>query len=410
MAETLKIENFGPIKKASLKLGKTTIFIGEQSSGKSTIAKLIAIFRDYELLHVFNPVLKENLDNLLLSIFKKYQITNYFKSESALVYENDYYRLSYSEGKFKLNLVGEYRNRIMYLTMLYEEGRLLQSNEYKEWETKVRENVTSDSPIRLSLNTENSDRKSELFIAYNSRAAVKHSFYIPAERILIATLVKSIFTLMTGNIALPSSLIDFASKYQLASNKTPQLDIPFLGLKFVSLQGTDKVIDTNGVELDISEASSGIQSVVPLILAITGNKRDDHTLPLYTTYVIEEPELSLFPTTQLKLINFLTDNCSQEGNELVITTHSPYVLTALNNLLFAFRTATKKPEQKNEIDEIIPESSWLNPNDFAAYYVGHGTVEDIHDKKTGLIGDNHLDDASDEVGDAFNALMEIYRD
>ena len=75
MAETLHIENFGPIKKASINIKRNMIFIGPQASGKSTIAKLIAILRNSEL--IIKP--KEVLE------FKKYcknfNIDGYFSEK-----------------------------------------------------------------------------------------------------------------------------------------------------------------------------------------------------------------------------------------------------------------------------------------------------------------------------------------
>ncbi|MDZ7934261.1 MAG: AAA family ATPase [Emticicia sp.] len=46
MAEKLIVKNFGPIRDAELDIKKTTVLIGPQGSGKSTIAKLAAIFGD----------------------------------------------------------------------------------------------------------------------------------------------------------------------------------------------------------------------------------------------------------------------------------------------------------------------------------------------------------------------------
>jgi predicted ATPase len=44
--ERLTVKNFGPIKDVEIKLSKLVIFIGETGTGKSTLAKLISIFRD----------------------------------------------------------------------------------------------------------------------------------------------------------------------------------------------------------------------------------------------------------------------------------------------------------------------------------------------------------------------------
>ena len=44
----IKIENIGPIKKVDIDLNKINVFIGPQSSGKSTIAKIISYCSWYE--------------------------------------------------------------------------------------------------------------------------------------------------------------------------------------------------------------------------------------------------------------------------------------------------------------------------------------------------------------------------
>ena len=44
--ERLIVKNFGPIKEADIELNKYVVLIGDTSTGKSVLAKLIAIFRD----------------------------------------------------------------------------------------------------------------------------------------------------------------------------------------------------------------------------------------------------------------------------------------------------------------------------------------------------------------------------
>ena len=115
------------------------------------------------------------------------------------------------------------------------------------------------------------------------------------------------------------------------------------------------------------------------------------------------------------LIGYLADRCTKGDNQLFINTHSPYVLTALNNLIFAYQVAEVLPERADEIAKIIPKEQWLNPDDVAAYYVGEdekgekGGIHSIFNRKTGLIGQNELDEISEELGDEFDALMNIYR-
>jgi len=48
--ETLTVKNFGPIREAHLELGKVTVLIGPQASGKSVLVKVLAILRASDFL------------------------------------------------------------------------------------------------------------------------------------------------------------------------------------------------------------------------------------------------------------------------------------------------------------------------------------------------------------------------
>ena len=56
--EKLIVKNFGPIKEAEIDLTKYVVFIGDTSTGKSVLAKLISIFRD------FNNLVKNKIENV----------------------------------------------------------------------------------------------------------------------------------------------------------------------------------------------------------------------------------------------------------------------------------------------------------------------------------------------------------
>ena len=61
--EKLIVKNFGPIKEAEIDLTKYVVFIGDTSTGKSVLAKLISIFRDSNLRIDSNKAFKELLLN-----------------------------------------------------------------------------------------------------------------------------------------------------------------------------------------------------------------------------------------------------------------------------------------------------------------------------------------------------------
>ena len=71
------------------------------------------------------------------------------------------------------------------------------------------------------------------------------------------------------------------------------------------------------------------------------------------------PESQKYITELIALVN----NC---GHSIVLTTHSPYVLGTLNNLLYA---KTISPQARKEANKIIRESLWLDYNAFDSWFV-----------------------------------------
>jgi energy-coupling factor transporter ATP-binding protein EcfA2 len=238
---------------------------------------------------------------------------------------------------------------------------------------------------------------------YLEFGAVKNGIFIPTERLLLPMLSSSIMSLLSSGIALPKYLTNFGAKYEYSRKYALTFEIDYLDLEY-QFKGEEYIAVKGGKPIKLSESASGYQSIIPIKLVV-----ENYRPELRRSFIIEEPELNLFPTTQKNLIYYLADRCTKNDNELLMTTHSPYVLAALNNLLFAHKIASEKPHNAADVAQVIPRNSWLNPNDFAAYYVADGTVRSIINPKTGLISENELDDVSDLIGEEFNQLVDIYR-
>jgi hypothetical protein len=173
-------------------------------------------------------------------------------------------------------------------------------------------------------------------------------------------------------------------------------------------------MDAQGVtSIDIQNASSGQQESIRILQDIFLNILDN--LPILR--IIEEPEAHLFPVAQKNLIELLTIMVNQnDDNQLIITTHSPYVLSVFNNLLFAKRVVDKNTDAKSEVTEIIPEDCWLNAQDFTAYSLGNqfwddediSYCESIFNSEVGMIKQNYLDTISEMLGGEFNQLYSIH--
>lgn len=390
MNEKLIVKNFGPIKNAELDLKKVTIFIGPQGSGKSTLAKLVAICKEDDFLT------DKYLDSSSNKSFIKYGI-QYFLDHSEFEFKNTEYKYSlkfpYDSKLVPLNPVPKH----------FFVGVNPPFSNFKDYE-----NFFFNVRFKEVIPFEHSDiiplKK------YIASIANSHIKYITTDRLLVSSISDSIFGLLSAEVALQKSTVSFGGDFEIARSRIPTIFIDYLNVTYKYENGRNLVFYNETDSIPLSASASGHQSTIPLHLTIEHFSKDGNT-----HFIVEEPELNLFPTTQNKLVGYLADKCTQNGNELLMTTHSPYVLTALNNLIFAFQVAQVLPERADEIAQIIPKEQWLNPDDVAAYYVGEdengekGGIHSIFNRKTGLIGQNELDEVSDELGDEFSALMNIYR-
>ena len=166
--------------------------------------------------------------------------------------------------------------------------------------------------------------------------------------------------------------------------------------------------DNRQASIAFKDASSGQQEVLRILQGLfvsigTRNRQE--------FMIVEEPEAHLYPLAQKELINafavFL--NTIPQGR-LVITTHSPYILACINILLMASYVATQSQNgQREETARIVEANFWLNSDIFNAYSIGHSEIycRSIKDPETGLIDQNYLDLISEQLGLQYQQLYEI---
>ena len=91
------------------------------------------------------------------------------------------------------------------------------------------------------------------------------------------------------------------------------------------------------------------------------------------------------------------------GIRLLITTHSPYILSALNNYIYASEIHSKHGRGIAEIDE----SLFLDINDIAAYKIEDGKISDIKNTEYNLIDTTEIDDCSSMINSAYDKLVAL---
>jgi len=130
--------------------------------------------------------------------------------------------------------------------------------------------------------------------------------------------------------------------------------------------------------------------------------------------VEQEPERGLFPIAQNERVAQLAKIFNSKHNSfmfldgeikhLLLTTHSPYILTALNNYLYAYQVGQKYPD---EVNALIPKHLWIDPKRVSAYFVENGTATSIMDEELQQIDADKIDEASTLTNELYDKLLDI---
>jgi hypothetical protein len=399
----LTIRNIGPLDNVDIALSKINLVIGPQSTGKSCILKIASFCAWLEKSislnqDVRNFLTREFIDTHLLAF---HNLQGYINENSYFEYETDVMKFSFS---FKEN-----KNQFD-----WKDGR---------WDYK------------------------------RSKIA-----YIVAERNVLSVIPNWLEIHVPSN----SILYYFMTEWQNARNNNNEL-LPVLNTgveyKYDKERKSDKIILNNGKELSLLNASSGLQSLVPLFVFIDyiskgifkldfkSVKDQDAKINLlyqlkenhpsgdyiyiekygisigsdvinsivenFTHYdhsdiYLEEPEENLFPETQRDLVNWLAETVNGERNHsLFIATHSPYIMSAFNNLIQAGDIIEESLEKKDEVENIIGGHRAIRYDDVTAFAISDGSVHSIKDDELRLISPSELDTVSDDIANVFNQLIAL---
>ncbi len=346
--EKLTVRNFGPISNLDIIIRPMTLFIGTQGSGKSTIAKLLTFCRESLWADVRD---KLNYTKRL----HDYGINDYLQENSFIFYE-----LKYDETTIPCKVT-------------YEDGHFL------------------------------------VEMGDNQSADIQRFLYVPAERNLIGNMSEAIASMWSAQIPISSLLLNYMSQFERATKELPVYDIPFFDVSYVK-QDNRNMISLKGKNklLPLSVSSSGLQSAIPMLVIIDYAIKTD----AFNSFVIEEPEQNLFPENQREILNFISSRMAgKDDRQVVLTTHSPYMLSCLNVLMLAYKLH-HIDEVREEAEKIIVPGYTVNPDDVAVYSLDPNSevyCKSLISEKTGLVSVNELDSVSEVIGDDFDRLYDLYR-
>ena len=397
------IRNFGAIKEQStpIEIKKVTFFIGNQGSGKSTVAKLIATFMWIEKALVrgdYDRKWFERKNRFKNTFLPYHRIENYLKENTFIQYKGEAYMITYE-------------------------------NEFLKLEEKK-----------------------------NNDYSLPQIMYVPSERNFIAY-VKSPKELKLSSEALKEFLTEFDNSKEIVKN----LELPINTINTINtinkvILDYDKLNDTLNLKgkdykIKLTEASSGFQSFVPIYMVsnyLVNTIKKDSGIKVSmsgeeisrfrkeieqlfndelkriaisvlskkfnkTSFIniVEEPEQNLFPTSQRDMLySLLKINDEIPANKLIITTHSPYLVNYISVAVEAGNIQNEA--NKEQIGKIIPISALVKSDDLAIYELDEkgfdeeGNTVKLLGNYNGIPSDeNFLNDEIGRTNELFADLLDL---
>lgn len=398
----LSIRNFGPIKKADIETNKYNFFIGNTSTGKSVAAKLIAIANSNSFFALNTGDLDE-----FKRILAGYSINFEFKRNSKInITIGDEMECTISADGFEIeyveNSAAEIRHSLLQISDI---------KSYIDFCNKIKLDKGTKKHIK-NLKHFMNEMPQDFFEEYVGKTMQQllpdYSVYIPAERNLFSLFTNSIYSILYAGSVIPESILRFGRLYEKAKNKNPKFLIDFLKLNVEFSKGNDLIDLGNGKgKITFMQASSGMQSIIPLWTVFADSVGGDKEI------IIEEPESNLFPTVQIELLKKIVELTNDSLSSVYITTHSPYIFSAVDNLIYAndvYEAAKDKGDSKlmGKIAKLVSPSSMVKYEDVSSYYFDdNGNVQKVNNDKHRLTGADAIDKASDNTSVIFDQLMDL---
>lgn len=425
--DRILIKNFGPIREVDIQIKPLTLFIGPQSSGKSTISKLIYLGQQwkFELLSfIINTEFKNSSRREIIADVAYrletflYDLVNFdFRTQECHIayYKEgkEFFSFSITDSEIeserrnlpKVTFSVEFQNNLL---ELIEKSRKLQS-----WR---KNNVTLSGSDEVIYRGRLEKLQNESLIALNFWFVneADQVTYVPAGRSMFAILSDELNKLDQVRFDhvirkfrnLITDLRVFYGKSQgwYLEKKGDNLEnrvARLLGGEYSYDKGIgERILISPNRDIPINAASSGQQEALWIVLInyFFIQKRK----PVFC--ILEEPEAHLFPKTQKELVELIALMRNQTSSSVLITTHSPYILEAINNLIFAYQVGDVK---EDETDAIISKDIWIDKEHVAAYEIMNGTCDSIMDESLGQIRIDYIDSVSKEINSDYDRLFDL---
>lgn len=436
--QKIEIKYLGPVQELEMDIKDFNLLIGEQATGKSTVAKAIYFFRiikstltDYlcqvydtalyngnDVSDGFNKVLKKELKSIFISLF----------GYSWDLDKRLYLKYEYASGIWidvKLNKSGKRKYiSVRYSSKLTQtlkdlEKEALELFEQKPETTTISLAYASKERLRNYDNFKNSVNK--IFDDY------KETYYIPAGRSMLTLLVNNRSLLENDNLDLitrqfmqvidnihrvfEDGIRNVHKRYpdgerRFDVTKTAEMLISDLKGDYLYNAGKEYIVvedeEEHSEKIPINFASSGQQEVLWLLnqLYILMLKKEKAFV------IIEEPEAHLYPSLQSKVVEFISYFANINNSSILITTHSPYILTSVNTLYCAGKVIEKNSTYSKKVYDIIDSNCEIDPQKVTALKINKDkSILNLINEELQELNTEMIDEISDSVNEKY---MELY--
>lgn len=419
------MKKIGSIKEIDIDLNKVTIILGPQSSGKSTIAKIICFCQWVEKRCFINFDEESRRfmddDGFVRILAEYHRMAEYIVDDSYLYYEGNFVTITLQNKMVSISKSTTWE-RYIYPKICYISA---ERNIVAAIPNVKKYNDTNDSMLyfmydwfeaRSYIKDVNLGDLLQRDIQYHYDEKVdKDVVYdgnVPLKLMDASSGVQSILPLYT---VLGYSLNSVYKRYKpLSAEQKQQVDnaMHTLSEQFNGAfkDAHDKGEKLNKITLEIDEDKDSI--LIPFF------KKDRAVLDLFdsarrsffyenTHVYVEEPEQNLFPDAQAKFVYWFMHELqnAERNHTALITTHSPYVLFALNNCLMGGFLGNRVSEE--DANDMLSRKGWISPRSVVVYEIHDGQLKKIQDED-GLLDNNYLNKAYKTISSEYLSMLSYY--
>lgn len=420
----LTIRNFSAIEHAEIDVRPITIIIGPQASGKSLISKLL-----HFMTKTMDPRSFSRTEDRDPRDVKKRILEEFEKNFPRPAWGSREFQITMQSGDFTAEIIRRRKSNGSYHIKIEMSENLSQLySTFVRALKQVTHPTDNDHRDLLFVRTQEvnwkiRDEFTSVLQAYFGKDFVTSQHFIPAGRSFFTSLGKTV-TAFDHSESLDPFVRQFGRFYssikEFGIRRTGKTNSPLnrfyaqmsemLGGRVVLKENAEYVETNDGRQIPFQILSSGQQELLPLWLIFAflltyEAGRDEGRIVI----AIEEPEAHLFPESQAKVIEILAGTLSRMSGmaDLIITTHSPYVLAKTNNLIRAAEIGVGATEElRKKLMAIVPSAAWLPLENVAAYAIESGRTSNI--VVDGYIEADYIDRISESISEEFYQLIGLH--